>query len=187
MPLTYRYNLDKVGTLPIKVKEAKDYLKIDGEVDTKLLQDMIATVVQFAERYTGRDLRENTWKLVIDCFKDRTLLRKSEIASVISVKYTLLGTLTTIATSVWYLKQGHQFSEILLKDGQVWPTDLDEIEAGIEIIFLTQIPRNITQMKVGILEHLAFLYQNRGDCDEDEAARKSGATEKYDQGRIQRI
>ena len=187
MPLTYHYELTDNGALPIKVKEAKDYLKVDNDTDNTLIQNLLATVVQYGERYTGRDFRVKTWKLVTDCFEDRILLRKSEIASVTSVKYTLLGTLTTIATSVWTLKIGHQFSEVILKDGQTWPADLDEVESGIEIIFVTQIPRYIEAMKTGVFEHLAFLYQNRGDCDVNVAALKSGATEKYDQGRIPRI
>ncbi len=187
MPLPYRYELTSAGPLPIKLKEAKDYLKVDGDTDNKVLQDMIATVVQYAERYTGRDMRSKTWKLVTDCFEDRILLRKSSVAAVTSVKYSVSGSLVTIATSVYYLKIGHQFSEILLSDGQIWPTDLDDIESGIEIIFGTGTARYSETMKIGSLEHLAFLYQNRGDCDVNSAAKKSGATEKYDQGRIQRI
>jgi hypothetical protein len=187
MPLTYRYELFNSGTLPFDVKFAKEYLKIENDADNPVIQDMVATVVEFAERYTGRDMRPKTWKLWLDCFEDRILLRKSQVASVTTVKYMVDTSLSTIATSVWYLKKGYQFSEVLLKDGQIWPTDMDEVESGIEIIFLTSVPRYYEQYKIGMLEHLAFLYQNRGDCDVNSAATKSGASEKYDQGRIQRI
>lgn len=187
MPLTYTYTLNDNGTLPITLKQAKAYLKVDNDADNAVIQDMIAAVVQYAERYSGRDMREKTWQLVVDCFEDRILLRKSETASITSVKYTVDGSLSTIADSVYYLKAGHQFSEILLQEDQKWPDDLDKVEAGIQIIFVTQTPRYIEQYKVGAFEHLAFLYANRGDCDVNVAALKSGATEKYDQGRIQRI
>ncbi len=189
MPLNYRYELIDNGDLPITLKRAKEYLKLESanDSDNSTIQDMIATVIQHGERYVGRDFRPKTWVLTLDGFVDRICLRKSQVASITSVKYLVSGTLTSIATSVWYLKKGYEFSEILLKDGQTWPTDIDTIEAGIEIIFVTETPRYIEQYKIGALEHLAYLYQNRGDCDVGVAARKSGATEKYDQGRIQRI
>lgn len=188
MPLQYRYELTTPGELPFDLKYAKDYLKNkDITTDDDILQDMIVAVVQSAERYTGRDLRAKTWKLINDCFEDRTLLRRSQVASITSIQYTLLGTLTAIATSVWYLKKGYQFSEILLKENQSWPTDLDDIEAGIEIVFLTSIPRYIEEYKSGLLRHLAYFYQNRGDCDIDSAIKKSGAFESYNHGRIARI
>lgn len=187
MPLTYTYTLTDNGTLPITLKQAKAYLKVDTDADNAVIQDMIAAVVQFAERYTGRDMRPKTWQLELDCFEDRILLRKSQVASITSVKYIVSGSPVTIDSSVYYLKSGYQFSEVLLQADQVWPDDLDEVEAGIEIIFVTQAPRYIEQYKIGALEHLAFLYANRGDCDVNSAALKSGASEKYDQGRIQRI
>jgi len=183
----FTYELSIVGTLPITVKRAKSYLKVETDEDNILLQDMIATTVRFAERYMGRDLRQNTWKLIIDKFTDRICLRKSQVRSITNVKYTVDAALVTIANTVYYLKKGYGFSEVLLQDGKTWPTDLDEIEAGIQITFITEIPRHIEQYKLGVLEHIAFLYQNRGDCDVDSAAVKSGAVQLYGQGRIQRI
>lgn len=183
----FTYELSSVGTLPITLKRVKSYLKVETDEDNDLLSDMITTVVDFAERYTGRDLRPKTWKLIYDVFTDRTCLRKSEVVTIISVQYLVDGALVTIANSVYYLKKGHAFSEVLLQDGKVWPIDLDEVEAGIEIVFITKIPRYIEQYKLGVLEHLAFLYQNRGDCDVNSAASKSGAIQLYGQGRIQRI
>ena len=187
MPLTYRYDLTENGDSPITLAVAKDYLKVNNSDDNAVIQNLIATVTQFGERYTGIDYRAKTWKLVLDEFEDRILLRKSRVATVTSMKYMVSASLVTIASSVYYLKIGSQFSEVLLADDQSWPTDMDEVEAGIEIIFVTGIPRYVEEYKSGILNHLAYLYQNRGDCDVDVAAVKSGATEKYDQGRIARI
>lgn len=185
--LSYRYELSDSGDLPITLKQAKDYLKIDGKDDNQVIQDLLATAVQFGEGYTGRDFRISTWLLFVDCFEDRILLRKAQVASITKVEYLVSAAFITVASSVYYLKPGHGFSEILLADGEIWPTDIDTIEAGIKIEFKTQVPRSIEQLKTGVYKHLAFLYQNRGDCDEDAAAKKSGATEQYDQVRIARI
>jgi len=187
MPLSYRYDLTANGDSPLILQDAKDYLKINGSDDNKVIQDLIGTVTQWGERYTGRDFRAKTWKLVIDDFDDRILIRKSKVATITSMKYMVSSSLVTIADTVYYLKIGNQFSELLLADDQSWPTDMDEIEAGIEIIFVTEIPRYIEEYRSGMLNHLAYLYQNRGDCDVDVAAVKSGATEKYGQGRIARV
>ena len=80
--LNYRYELSDGGDLPINLKEAKDYLKIDGGTDNQVIQDLLATAVQFGEGYTGRDFRVNTWLLYVDCFEDRILLRKTQVASI---------------------------------------------------------------------------------------------------------
>lgn len=187
MPLTYRYDLTDNGDSPITLERAKGYLKVDGSDDNVVIQDLIATATQFGERYTGIDYRVKTWKLVFDEFEDRILLRKSKVATITSIKYLVDDSLVTIDSAVYSLKIGTQFSEVLLASDQSWPTDMDEVEAGIEIIFVTGIPRYIEEYKTGILNHLAYMYQNRGDCDAEEAAKKSGATEKYGQGRIARI
>jgi hypothetical protein len=175
------------GKLPITTKQAKDYLKLDSDSDDEFLQKLITSVVQFGERYTGRDFRANSWTLTIDCFEDRILLRRSQVATVSDITYLLSSVPTSIAPSVWYLKKTYGFSEVLLSDGQCWPTDGDKIEAGIVISFTTEPPRYLEEYCVGALRHIAFLYQNRGDCGVNEAAKKSGAIGLYAQGRIQRI
>jgi uncharacterized phiE125 gp8 family phage protein len=187
MPLNYHYELVTSGKLPVTPKDAKSYLKIDSDSDDDVLQKIIEAAVLWAERYTGRDFRAKTWKLTIDCFEDRILLRKSQVASVNQIQYTVSAALVTVASSVYYLKRTNAFSEVLLGFDQTWPTDGDQIEAGIEITFDTAIPKYIDEYCVGLLRHIAHLYQNRGDCSVGDAARLSGAVQFYKQGRIVRV
>jgi len=180
MPLDYRYELSDSGTLPIGIDVAKKYLKIDSSVDNSVIKNLIATITQWGERHTGRDFRVNTWKLTLDCFEDRFLIRKAPIATISSVKYTVTTLFdTTIAATVYQFKQGNQWSEVILRVDQVWPSDLDTIEGGIQIEFVTKEPRFIEQYRSAMLQHLAYLYENRGDCEVDEAAMKSGAIGTY--------
>ncbi len=185
------YELVTAGANPISLKDAKGYLKVDSDVDDTVIRLLLTSVVQYAENYTGRDFRTNTWKLFLDEFEDRICLRKSPIDAITLVQYTLSGTLTTIVNTVYYLKKGHQWSEVLLLDEQEWPTDGDDVETTnehtIEITFTTEIVRFISEVKAAILHHLAFYYQNRGDCTAKEAAEMSGANEMYDHFRIARI
>jgi uncharacterized phiE125 gp8 family phage protein len=180
------YELKTPGVMPVTLAEAKAHMKVTSDEDDDLITALIEAVTQWAEAYTGRDSRENVWTLTIDEFEDRIELRRSPVASITSVKYIVSGSPVTISSSVYYLKKGHQWSEILLQEDQTWPTDLDEIEAGIEIEFKTEAPRHLGRMKAGMLQHIALLYENRGDCDAD-TAKSSGATLLYDQFRIARI
>lgn len=186
MPLDYKYERTQTGTLPIDVSSAKDWLKIGTNEDNDTIQRLLEAAVQWGEHHVGRDFRANTYTLRLDCFTDRILLRKSEIASITTITYTLATVPTAVATSVWALKKGRQFSEIILKPDQIWPTDQDEGESGILITFLTGVPRKIEEYKQATLQLLAYLYENRGDCAVDEAAKKSGAYTMYG-GRVERI
>lgn len=183
------YEITDLGTIPIDLdKEAKPYLRIAHGDDDAILHTMIRATVQHAERYTGNDFRANTWKLTIDKFADRICIRRSPVASISQIQYLVSDVLTTIATSVYYLKKGNStFSEVLLSDGQTWPSDLDPIEHGIEITFLTEAVENLSEMKMGMLKALAWMYENRGDCTAKDAAKESGATDLYDQIRIARV
>jgi uncharacterized phiE125 gp8 family phage protein len=177
------YELVTAGTLPISLNtEAKPHLKVESNVDDALITNLLHAVTSYAEASTGRDYRANIWKLWQDDFGadtgGRILLRKCPVNSITSIKY-MVSTLQTIADTVYYLKKGSVWSEILLKEDQEWPSDMDDVESGIEIIFATVAHRQTERAKMGMLKHLAHLYQNRGDCDVSDAAAKSGADEVY--------
>jgi uncharacterized phiE125 gp8 family phage protein len=177
------YVLDTPGPVPISLSVGKAHLKVETKVDDALITNLLHMVTSYAEASTGRDYRANTWVLYQDDFGadtgGRILIRKCPIDSITTVVYTVDGSLTEIASSVWYLKKSRQWSEILLKEDQEWPDDLDDIEAGIVITFVTEADRHVERAKTGMLKHLAHLYQNRGDCDVVDAAEKSGANTIY--------
>jgi hypothetical protein len=188
--MSTRYEIVTTGDLALDLtKEVKPYLKDPPDEDNGLIQLMISAVQQYAEGYMGVDLRARTWKLFLDSFETRICLKKSRVASVTTVQYTLATVLTTIISTTYYLKIGTQFSEILLKDDKSWPTDGDDKvkEATIEIVFVTKIPEKIDGYKLAMLKHIAYLYQNRGDITTEDAAKKSGAAFFYNQNRIVRV
>lgn len=173
------YELVDRGQVPINVDDVKAFLRVDGGDEDDVIQGLIVAACVDAEVYMGRDIRANTWRLYIDEFEDRICLRRSPVTSITSVKYTVSDVLQTIATSVWYLKKGHQWSELLLKSGQVWPTDLDDIEAGIQIEFVTGEPRDIERILEGVKRHVAAMYSNRGDYESKNLMVESGAVNYY--------
>lgn len=194
------YELTDAGTVPVTVKVTKQYLKIPSTVtaDDDLLATFLAAASDFAEKYTGRELRANTWTLFLDEFVPvRICLQRDPIDTITTVKYTDENDAEqTVAASVYYLKKGVQASEILLQPDQEWPDGstpaltVHEREHSIFIEFVTEADRCLDQAKLGILRHVAFLYENRGDCDpanSADSAKKSGASILYDQIRISRV
>ncbi len=166
----------------VELDVAKAHLKVSTKVDDDLIVNLLRTALEYAESETGRDYRANTWVLLIDEFADRICLRKSPVASITRIQYTVATAYDALVSSpTYYLKKGRQFSEVLLVDGQTWPTDLAKVEAGIKITFTTEADRYLERAKVGMLRHLAHLYQHRGDYEAKGSAIKSGAKALYDQ------
>ncbi len=190
------YTLTTQGPIPLSVKEAKEHLRITIDADDVYLTTLLEAATEFAEAYTGREYRVNTWTLSIDAFADRIPICKDPLdasAPITSVTRLVSSVATTVASSVYYLKRGAQSSELLLDDGQSWPDDVDNREQAIVITFLTEVHSSLEQVKVGILRHVAYLYENRGDCDLSvsgivgNSAKLSGAAALYDQHRISRV
>ncbi len=189
------YERTKKADSPVELADVKSYLKLPSAAgpDDTLIQLLIDSATDYAEKYTTRDLRKNRWKVLIDVFTDRICLRRDPINSITLIQRQVSGVLTPVATTVYYLKNNTQFSEVLLQDGEDWPTDVDEREHAIEITFQTKAHRCLDQVTNGIYRHVSFLYENRGDCDPTglgvttDAAVQSGATKLYDQVRISRV
>lgn len=183
------YNLVSSAASPVVLADMKTYLKISSASDDTLIQSLIDVATEYGEIYTGRSFRAQTWQLLLDEFDYRIKLRRSPVDAIVSVKYSLANVMTTIAAATYYLKTLQQFSEILVSDGYDWPTDIDNIEQGIEVNFTTAAyDKAAERIQEAIKLHVAYLYANRGDCDDAaKAASASGASMLYDTFRISRV
>jgi len=188
--VSHYYELVTAGQIPVSLDEIKCFLKVETELDDDLLTALLEAATQSAEKYTTRQLRANVWDLYINCFLARTEIRKDPVDSITSIRYLVGGTLQTVSSSVYYLKKNNVFDEILISDGQDWPSDLDDVEHGIVIRFVTEAHRCLPLAKQAIMRHVAFMYENRGDCDPSGAFDSitfSGAAALYDQFMIPRV
>lgn len=186
------YTLTEVGEPVLDLEsDVKAYLKLESCADDDLLRLLAEAVTTFAEKYMAQELRVNKWRITIDCFDERIELRRHPINTVDSITYTDENEAEqTVDAAVYYLKKGQQRSEIVQNVDQDWPDDLIEREAAIKIDITTEAVDCLDQLKLGMLRHLAFLYENRGDCsdkDLSDAAKRSGASMFYDQRRISRV
>ncbi len=191
--MTDFYELTTAGAPPLDVETTKGYLRLSTRADDVNVALMVRAALLHGESYTGRDFRANTWTLLKDDFEDRICLLRSPVASVTSVERLVNGTFVAVAPSTYYLKKATQFSEILLESGQAWPTDADDKEHRVRVVFVTQAVRELDVATLAMLKHIAFMNENKGDCDVNlptvvaEAARASGADSLYDQIRIARV
>lgn len=189
------YERTDAGSIPVDLKAAKAHLKLETSADDDLLTDLLEVAADFVEEYVGRDYRANTWELRLDVFCDRIFLRRDPVASITSIKYQDEDDVEqTVATSVYYLKKGASSSEILLQPDQEWPSDVHEREQSILVTFETEAHRSLGRARAAILRLVAFLYENRGDCDPLDgggsmrtALTGSGAAALLDQVRVSRV
>ena len=187
-----QYEKVDVGQSPVSVKDMRAYLGGVSSSCDDILESLIASCTAYAELYTGKELTDNGYELLIDCFEDRISLKRHPIDMVDSVKYYSNGSLTTVDPSTYYLKHGRYLSEILLVDGMMWPTDVDVREQAVKIEFTTRAISD-DQLAIavnGIKRHVAFMFENRGDCSDCEGCAgkdMSGANHVYDMITMPRI
>lgn len=191
------YELTRKAKCPVDLAEMKSYLKIPTSVtlDDDLISTFIGIATDYAEKYTARDVRANRWTLFLDEFPSRICLRRDRINKIISITRLVSTVATTVTVSTYYLKRATQRTEILLNEGQDWPTDQDAVEHSIEVLFQTEAnPLYQDEILGGIFKHVAFMYENRGDCppplgigSSTDAAVSSGSTKLYDHARIARV
>lgn len=167
----------------IDLESIKDHIRsIQGfdDYDSQLLS-LIKVVTQYGEKVTGRDFINKTYQGFLDCFPacewQSIQIRKSRLQSVSSIQYYKNGVLTTFDASKYYFTESEEFSTIQLVDGETWPTDIDKRKQAVIITFVAgygddscDIPALLRQ---AMLSHLTVLFENSGDCMDDEGGSDS--------------
>ncbi len=187
---------EKPGTLPVSLDVAKQYLKVTTSIDDDLITIFIDAATSFAEGFTRRDFITRTYNTFRDFFSDFVSegyytfggnpvlgiagindsgnvgfeLRRSVLQSVEQIQYFSDDVLTTVPASTFYNTLETDYSEVLTVDGANWPDDADRRLQAIIITFKTgfgdtdaDMPAWVTE---GILQHVANMHRNRGDCGE---------------------
>ena len=178
-PINYILVTDS-ATEPLTLAEVKTYLRIDGTDYDSILTPLIKTVRQLAEKITGRDFINKTWKTYIDYFPgycEGIEIKKSKLQSITDIKYYLSTVLTTLSSAVYYFTDEDTFSSIYLVDGQSYPT-IDVRKQSVVITFVSGYGADATYvpqaLKQAMLSHIAFLFENTGDCADNGEAQFKG-------------
>lgn len=202
------YDLVSADPSPVSLADMKSFLKISNTAEDSLIQTLINSATEFGEKYTGRDFRIKTWRLLLDSFlslsdtysafrqyddrhfvfTDHIKIERDPVTTVSDIKRLVDGLPVSVTATDFYLKKLTNHSEIILFEDKEWPDDVDDREQAIEVTFLTKAYFCINNIIDAIQRHVAHLYTNRGDCDDaGMGSSDSGATLIYDQFRIARV
>ena len=174
---------------PVTLQEVKEHLRLEDGVDERFLRPLIETARRFAEEHLSRRLVSTTltqsydvagdfddplWEGVrmgadIQFYKNYLVLGAGPVISVSSVKtFDDNDVATTFSTDKYYVDNAREPARVILRKGETWPSSL-RVANGIEIEYVAgyssiyAIPEPI---RLGILQHVAHLYEHRGDIYE---------------------
>ncbi len=203
--------------LPVSLNEAKDWIDIaDSETafDARI-QGLIVNATDEAEKFLGRALITQTWRLNRDNWPS-VFSRKNEpwwdgvrqgaiselrsparelelprppLQSVTSVTtYNDSDTATVFATSNYFVDSDSEPGRIVLRNTAAVPV-IDRVANGLEVVFVAGYgddPGDVPEpIRQGILMTVAWAYTNRGDCEE--GSTNSGARGRWQNYRMMRI
>ena len=146
---------------PVSLSEAKLYLRVDDSNEDALITDCIVASRLMAEQWLGRSLITQSWKLAFDlAIADSVWLPMGPVTSILSIViFNQDGSSSTLAANTYWLNAAKNAVEF------------DTIFSGfrIEISYNTgygvaaAVPKPI---KMGILAHIASIFDARGDAVE---------------------
>lgn len=170
-PINYILITDSTSE-PVTLAEVKTYLRIDGTDFDNILTPLIKTVRQLAEKITGRDFIDKTWKTYLDCFPSNEIeILKSKLQSITSIKYYKDSVLETFDSSKYYITNSEHYASIYLVDGQDYPGGLDNRKQAVEILFVSGYGADASfvpeALKQAMITHIAYLFENSGDCPDN--------------------
>lgn len=155
----------------VSLADARAYLRLDADDPTDdELTAFIKASQAAVERFTRLTLFTTTFTTKRDFFSSEIVLRRAPLQSVTTVKRQVSDAQTEVANTVYKAidEDVINWGSIVLKAGQIWPSDQDAERRTIEIAFVagfgvasTDLPPDLID---GALRVLADLFENRGDC-----------------------
>ena len=149
-------------TLPVTLDEVKEFLRITHTKEDSLLTALIQAVAESAEKYTNRLLSSGTYRLNVSGDSTCVELFASPVTSISSVEvYSQADEAFTPTTDFTYTpSNGYPvislFNAPELVTGQPFTTRITYV-AGYSV--------TPPALKHGLLIHVSFLYENRGDVE----------------------
>lgn len=176
------------ATIPVTLDLVKIHLKLDASDTSQdpYLTLLIESATLSAECYMRRILINTKFRTFRDRFCINTDLRKSKLQSLDLYEYVVDGSYITVPVDLYYITDEHDYSQILLRDNESYPTNIDNQRQSVKIEFTAgygtsedDIPADI---KIALVNHIALIYEDRGDCNTTNIPAESKRT--YDKYRI---
>jgi uncharacterized phiE125 gp8 family phage protein len=164
-PINYILTTDATSEV-ITLAEIKTFLKVDGTDYDSILTPFIKVSRQIGEKITGRDFVEKEYKTFLDSFPywHGIEIRKSKLKSITSIQYyDVNNALQTLSSSDYYFTNDADYSSIYINNDKIFPTTYERKQAVI-ITFKVDYPNFPATLKQAMLSVCAYLYENAGDC-----------------------
>lgn len=165
------------ANMVISLTEVKEHLRLDS---TDASQDsyltmLILSATDYAQQYMGITLINTTYRTYRDCFTSCIELRKPPFSSLVSFEYLVSDVYTAVTASLYYIAERNVYPKIYLVDGESFPSDIDNTKNAVQIDFVAGYGADSTaiaepmlsNIKLALLNHVARLYEIRGDCGKD--------------------
>lgn len=162
------YELQNTPESVLSLSDAKAFLKIDADItkDDAIITAMIESATSWGEKYTNKDFRQKDW---IASFEDVCYskfeqygfleLKKSPVTTVDSVELSADGVYSTFTGFV--RKQRSSYDRLLITGS--YNLD-DSVAYSFRVTFSSGYANLPNPIIDAIKEHVAFLYENRGDA-----------------------
>ena len=173
----------------VSFSETVEYLRLDEQVDTRVIKNLILAGTNFVENYTGRALINRTLKMSIDNIEevdvplwegtkvgpDMTIRRRyielprPPVSSVSAIKYyDDSDNESTFASSKYYVDTQREPARIVLRNGETFPTAL-RVANAVEVTYIagygatgSTVPE---ALRLGLLQYITFNYEHRGELE----------------------
>lgn len=163
------YELTNTPTMPVSLDDAKAFLRVEHAKEDALITSLIQSAVVYGELYTSRDFSTKTWDGFFNglCSGDDIFpyieLHRAPLQSIESVENSING--SYVAYSDFIEKKDSGYSRILF-NGSI-PSNDDTVAYNYKVSFTSGYSTLPDGLKTAILEHVSFLYENRGDVPSD--------------------
>ena len=163
---TYRVK-SKSSTTLISVTDMKLYLRIDTSTEDLLIEMLIKSAVDVAEKLMNRSILETVWTNLRSDIEQDLTLRRAEFLALNSIEYMKDGSYVALDSDNYQIATGGIYAK-------VWEIELaDSCDAhpeAIKIEFKTGYGASASSVPESIItaikQHVAYMFENRGDCFE---------------------
>ena len=191
----YLRDVIPIPNSPLELDATKNYLKIDpGQtVDDELIKQLTITAGIIFESFTGADLLTQTYEARCTGFPrfiERRIsigvtefnciqIRKTRVQGIPEVKFLEDGSFVDWPASEFefLLDTRSTYGAIVAKTK--WPVT-DQNPRPVKIIFAAGFGDTFIDVpfpiRTGLMQHVAFMYENRGDCACEKGGGGSGFT-----------
>jgi len=149
------------STQPITVDQAKEQSYISTSLDDTLITQMIKSVTEQLQKYTGLQLKDATYEQTRDDWEEVITLLKNPVKSITKIEYYDVDNVLQTLDSAIYTLNDYVLPNTLVQNEDTTLPDLKNRVNAIIITFVAGYTIIPEMLKSWLLIEFATLYENR--------------------------